>query len=239
MILIGSFLSLYLISLSSVYNNLIIDILVSSAKTPLFGSGGFVNTFNLSASDHGPNQGFLGIWDYPIIFCDFWNKYYNDTNMLIFAEFNLPGLNGVDVFFDIESSHIYKYQSFEWFAITIGFCEIFLAIFLEWCIHKNKYYLIEYKFFDVKMYCILFVLTSLLSTGFIITNSANILWYVKYDESWGHAHMPFDTDIIDQYKYLFCIIAIFNIITLPIYKIYDLNKKYKCANDEHNGLLQE
>src|SRR5579872_2911906 len=130
MILVASFLSLYIISLSSVYNNLVIDILVSSAETPLFGPGGFVNTFNLSASDHGPNQAFLGIWDYPIIFCDFWNKYYNDTDMLIFAEFNLGGLNGVDVYFEIESTHIYKYQSAEWVAIAIGFCEICLAIFL-------------------------------------------------------------------------------------------------------------
>jgi len=234
MILVGSIIGLFLISSVSVYNNLVIDLLVSSATTPLFGSGGFVDTFNFSANRHGPNEGFHGIWDYPIVFCDYWNKYSNDTNMTIFAEFNLPSQCAHT---DISQSNIYKYRPAEWLAIAIGFADVIAAAFLEWYIHRNKYHLMVSNY--DKIYGTMFFLLSFIPGSLIIVNVANIWWYVENGGIFTGDPTPFDSEIISMYKYSIFVIVFFNMIILPIYKIYDLSKKNKLANDEHCGLIQE
>lgn len=236
MLFITSILSLSLIIVSSLVNNLVINFIGDIGRAPMYGLGGCVTTYNQSNHDEINMVCFNNFLDYPIEWCEMQHKYINVPDVIIKVE---PTYSVEPCAYDttkfVYVKNIAKYQILDQIAIVLSAIELLGSLIIDTCIYFSNI-----NFYNVMIKNTYLSFAALQIVSFILI-LCNIIYLMPYDLGyifWTSKNNPIKENIGQIYICLICTMIIFNIFINLIHKYcYVLNKTKK--QTEENQMLLE
>lgn len=235
MLFLSSTLSLLLIIICSIVNNLIINFISYVGSAPSFSIGGTISVYNKSTDNLIGVKFFDNLWDCPITWCNIKNKYMNYSGIIIRPE---PEMLTSPCTYDITKyiffKNIYKYKLRDYISITLSLFDIIQSIILDTCI-----YLTMFRFNNVimKHIYLLSMILQLISFGVIVSNIINLFPYISGEYYTLTIFNPTKKSIIYIYICLICSMIIFNIFINTIHKYCYIRKKIKESIEECRVLI--
>lgn len=237
MLFITSGFSLIIIIITTITTNIVISFVGKTIDAPVYGFGGVFYAFNKTSHEEINSTSFKDFWEYPIVWCELWNKYENYTDVIIKVTETLikPPCTYIDNRLDIIHNDVHKYQYMNWLAIVLSMIDLIAMLLIDrWLIINT--YVIKNIHMIANTYWIS-VLFQLASFVLVTINIVYLQTYIIGDVLWISTEDPVKDSILNIFKCQLCIMVIFNIFISAIHKTYYMYKKVKETSEENRILI--